>query len=229
MELCSMLCGSLDGRGVWGRMDTCACMAEFLCCWPETTTALLVNYAAVQSLACPAHCDPMDCSMPVLHNLLQSAQIPVHWIMMPSNHFILCHPLLLLPSVFPSIRVFSKESALCIRWPQYWRFTISPSNEYSGLVFFRIDWLHPHTKSKVKNTIKLGSPEPAELKDRDHWGRIPLRRAQGATSLHSKWGQAALCYVSFSNIFFTSKTHCRGVKTSGTSYKNRLHNSDIES
>ena len=107
-------------------------------------------------------------------------------LVMPPNHLVLCHSLLLLPSIFPSIRVFSKESALCIRWPQYWRFTISPSNEYSGLVFFRIDWLHPHTKSKVKNTIKLGSPEPAELKDRDHWGRIPLRRAQGATSLHSK-------------------------------------------
>ena len=62
---------------------------------------------------------------------------------MPSNHLILCHPLLLLPSVFPSIRVFSSESVLCIRWPKYWsfRFSISPSNEYSGLIFFRIDWL----------------------------------------------------------------------------------------
>ena len=61
--------------------------------------------------------------------------------MMPSNHLILCHPhLLLLPSVFPSVRVFSNESALHIRWPVYWRFSISPSNEYSGLIPFRIDW-----------------------------------------------------------------------------------------
>ena len=62
---------------------------------------------------------------------------------MPSNHLILCCPLLLLPSVFPSIRVFSNESALCIRWPKYWSFSfsISPSNEYSGLISFRIDWL----------------------------------------------------------------------------------------
>ena len=60
---------------------------------------------------------------------------------MPSNHFILCHPLLLLPSVFPSIRVFSNESVLCIRWPKYWSFSISPSNEYSGLISFRMDWL----------------------------------------------------------------------------------------
>ena len=62
---------------------------------------------------------------------------------MPSNHLILCHPLLLLPSIFPSIRVFSKESVLHIRWPKYWSFSfsISPSNEYSGLISFRIDWL----------------------------------------------------------------------------------------
>ena len=58
----------------------------------------------------------------------------------PSNHLILYHPLLILPSVFPSIRVFSSESTLCIRWPKYWHFSISPSNEYSGLISFRIDW-----------------------------------------------------------------------------------------
>ena len=62
---------------------------------------------------------------------------------MPSNHLILCHSLLLLPSIFPSIGVFSSESALRIRWPQYWSFSfsISPSNEYSGLISFRMDWL----------------------------------------------------------------------------------------
>ena len=62
--------------------------------------------------------------------------------MMPCNHLFLCHPLLLLPSIFPRIRVFSNESALCIRWPKYWSFSfsISPSNEYSGLISFRIDW-----------------------------------------------------------------------------------------
>ena len=61
---------------------------------------------------------------------------------MPFNHLVLCHPLLLLPSVFPCIRVFSNESALCIMWPKYWSFSfiISPSNEYSGLISFRIDW-----------------------------------------------------------------------------------------
>ena len=64
-------------------------------------------------------------------------------LVMPSNHLILCHPLLLLPSIFPNIRVFSNKSVLCIRWPKYWSFSfsISPSNEYSGLISFRMDWL----------------------------------------------------------------------------------------
>ena len=63
---------------------------------------------------------------------------------MPSNHLILCHPLLLLPSIIPSIRVFSNESMFCIRWPKYWSlsFNISPSNECSGLISFRINWFH---------------------------------------------------------------------------------------
>ena len=90
-------------------------------------------------------CNPMDCSMPgypVHHQLLEFAQTYVHQSEMPSNHLILCRPLLLLPSIFPSIRVFSSESVLRIRWPKYWSFSfnISPSNEYSGLISFRIDW-----------------------------------------------------------------------------------------
>ena len=66
-------------------------------------------------------------------------------LVMLSNHLIFCHPLLLLPSIFPSIRVLSNESALCIRWPKYWNFSfsISPSNEYSGLISFRMDWFDP--------------------------------------------------------------------------------------
>ena len=61
-------------------------------------------------------------------------------LVIPSNHLILCCPLLLLPSIFPSIKVFSNESILCIRWPKYWSFSISPSKEYSALISFRIDW-----------------------------------------------------------------------------------------
>ena len=79
---------------------------------------------------------------PVLHCLAEFAQVHVHWIGVLSNHLILCHPLLLLPSIFPNIRVFSSESILLIMWPKYWsfHFTISPSNEYLGLISFRINW-----------------------------------------------------------------------------------------
>ena len=85
----------------------------------------------------------MDCStpdFPVLHHLLKLGQIMSIGSVMPSSHVILCHPLLLLPSFFPSIRFFSNESALRIRWSTYWSFSISPSNEYSGLIPFTIDW-----------------------------------------------------------------------------------------
>ena len=70
---------------------------------------------------------------------------------MPSNHLILCRPLLLLPSIFPSIRVFSNESVLCIRWPKYWSFNLSPSNSYSGMISFRMDWLY---RLAVQGTLK---------------------------------------------------------------------------
>ena len=74
---------------------------------------------------------------------------------MPSNYLILCHPLLLLPSAFPSIRVFSSGSVLCIRWPKDWSFSfsISPSNEYSGLISFRIDWLDLLTVQGTLNSL----------------------------------------------------------------------------
>ena len=85
----------------------------------------------------------MDCSMPgfpVHHQLPELVSIKS---VMPSNHLILCHPLLFPPLIFPSIRVSSNESVLRIRWPEYWSFSfsISPSNEYSGLICFRMDWL----------------------------------------------------------------------------------------
>ena len=94
---------------------------------------------------CLTFCDPMDCStpgFPVLHCLLEFAQTHDPESVMPSSHHILCHPLLLLPSLFCSIRVFPSESTLHIGWSYYWNFSfsISLSNEYSGLISFRIDW-----------------------------------------------------------------------------------------
>ena len=88
----------------------------------------------------------MDCSMPglpIYHQLLEFTQTHVHWVVMPSNHLILCRPLLHPPSIFPSSSVFSNESGLHIRWPKDWSvsFIISPSNEHSGLITSRMDWL----------------------------------------------------------------------------------------
>ena len=89
---------------------------------------------------CPSLCVPMDCSMPGFsaHHQLTSIES-----VMPSNHLILCCPLLLPPSIFASFKVFSNESVLLIRWTKYWSFSfsISPSNEHPGLISFRMDWL----------------------------------------------------------------------------------------
>ena len=89
--------------------------------------------------SCPTLCDPVDCStpgLPVHNQLLELPKLMSIKSVMPSNHLILCRPLLLPPSIFPSIRVFSKESVLSIRWPKYWSFSfsISPSNECSKLI-----------------------------------------------------------------------------------------------
>ena len=85
---------------------------------------------------------------------------------MPSSHLILCYPLLLLPSNFPSIRVFSNESALLIRWPKYWSFSfsISPSNEYSGLISFRMDWLDLAVQGTLKSLLQHHSSNASVLR-----------------------------------------------------------------
>ena len=107
--------------------------------------ALLLRLDQFSSVAqsCPTLYDPMDCSMPgfPVHHQLPELIMSIESVM-PSNYLILCHPLLLLPSIFPSIRVFSNESVLLIRWTEYGSFSsnISPSNEYSGPISFRIDW-----------------------------------------------------------------------------------------
>ena len=108
---------------------------------------------------------------PVHHQLLEPTQTHVHHIVMPFSHLILCRPLLLLPSIFTSIRIFSNELVFHIRWPKYWSFSFSicSSNEYSGLISFRIDWLaflavqgtlksllqHHSSKSSIVNSLTL--------------------------------------------------------------------------
>ena len=116
--------------------------------WGNIGLVLIIS-DQIRSVAqsCPTLCDPVNYSVPgfpVLHYLLESHYLISTESMMPSNHLILCFPLLLLPSTFACLRVFSSELAARIRWPNYWSFSFStsPSNENSGLISFRIDWLN---------------------------------------------------------------------------------------
>ena len=135
----------------------------------------------------------MGCSTPGLPVHHHSRSLPKFMfiaLVMPSNHLILCCPLLLLPSIFPIIRVFSNESAHCIRWPKYWSFSfsISPSNEYSGLISFRMDWLDllavqdsqefsptPQFKS-ISSSMLSFLCGPTLTSIHDYWKIIPFTR-----------------------------------------------------
>ena len=107
---------------------------------------------------------------------------------MPSNHVILCHPLLFMPSIFPSIRVFSKDSFFCIRWPKYWSFSfsISLSNEYSGLIYFRMDLLD---LLAVQGTLK-SSPTP-QFKSINS-SALSFLHSPNLTSIHDYWKNHSL-------------------------------------
>ena len=116
-------------------------------------------FSSVQSLSCVKLCNPMDWStpgLPVHHQLPELTQTHAHWVgdaIQPSHP--LSFPLLLLPSIFPSITVFSNESLLHIRWPKYWSFSNSPSNGYSGLISSRIDWLdHLAVQGTLKSLLQ---------------------------------------------------------------------------
>ena len=124
---------------------------ELVCCSTSSSNCcFLICIHSVQfssvTQSCPTLCNPMNRSRPGLpvHHQLPSLLKPMSIeSVMPSNHLILCRPLLLLPPIPPSIRVFSSESTLHVRWPKYWSFSfsISPSNEHPGLISFRMDWL----------------------------------------------------------------------------------------
>ena len=150
--------------------------------------------------------NPMNHSTPALpvhHQLLELPQTHVHWVMMmPSDHLILCHPHLLLPSIFPNIGVFSNESVLRIRWPKYWSFSfsISPSNEYSGLISFRMDWLD----LLVVQDSQESSPTP-QFKSINS-SALSFLYSPTLTSIHYYWknhsfDSAVLCWQSNVSAF----------------------------
>ena len=120
--------------------------------------------------SCPTLCNPMNHSTQASLSITRSQSSPKLMCIesvMPSSHLILCHPLLLLPSIPPSIRVFSNESTLGMRWPKYWSFSfnISPSNEYSGLISFRMDWLDLFAiQGTLKSLLQRHSPKASILR-----------------------------------------------------------------
>ena len=133
---------------------------------PEREQMCLFQFSSVAQ-SCLTLCDPKDCStpgLPVHHHLPEFTQTHIMRIesVMPSNHLILCRPLLLLPLIPPSIRVFSNESALLIRWPKYWSFSfsISPSSEHPGLISLRMDWLDLlAVQGMLKSLLQHHSPK----------------------------------------------------------------------
>ena len=137
-----------------------------------------VQFSSVAQ-SCPTLCDPMNCSTPRLpvHDQLQSLpKLMSIELVMPSSHLSLCRPLLLLPPIPPSIRVFSNESTLCMRWPKYWTFSfsISPSNEHPGLNSFGMDWLdllevQGTLKSLQHHSSKASLHSPTLTPIHDHW------------------------------------------------------------
>ena len=124
-----------------------------------------VQFSSVTQ-SCPTLCDPMDCSTPgflcftISQSWLKFMSIEL---VMPSNHLILYHPLLLLPSIFSSIRVFSNEQAVFTRWPKYWSFSISPANKYSGLISFRIDWFDLAVEGTLESLVQHHSSKASIL------------------------------------------------------------------
>ena len=162
--LCEMLfVNHIHARTTWAKKKNfffkfCLEVMKSICL--SVSLEFVISSVQFDSVAqsCLTLCDSMDCSMPafpVHHQLPELAQTHVHRVSDAIHHLILCCPLLLPSSIFPSIRVFSNDSVLCIRWPKYWSFSfsISPSNEYSGLISFRMDWLDLLLRSYFNDII----------------------------------------------------------------------------
>ena len=115
---------------------------------------------------------------------------------MPSNHLILCRPLFLLPSIFPSVRVFSNESALCIRWPKYWSFSfnISPSNEHSGLISFRMNWLDLRAVQGTLKSLLQRHSSKASIWGWFKWAKFSFIKVGSQKTMSSLISQAFLRY-----------------------------------
>ena len=149
------------------------CVCESLCCTSEASITLLIIYLLFSHQVISNSATPWTPTLQASLSLTISQSLPKFTsieLVIPSKHIILCHPLLL-PSIFPSVRIFSNESTVCIRWPRYWNFSFnnSPSSEYSGLISFKIDWFELFLSKGLSSifsntTVKkylFFSPEPS--------------------------------------------------------------------
>ena len=164
----------------------------FLCIHPSIHI-LNIQFNSVAQL-CPTLCDPMDCSTPASLSITNSQSLLKLMSiesLMPPNHLILCCPPLLLPSIFPSIRVFSNESVLCMRWPEYWSFSfsISPSNEYSGLISFSIDWFDLLAGQRTLKNLPQHHSSKVSVLWHSTFFMVPL------TSIHDYWRNHSFDYM----------------------------------
>ena len=151
--------------------------------------------------SCPTLCNPKTCSLSITNSRSLLKRMSIESVM-PSSHLILCRPVLLLPSIFPSIRVFSNESALHIRWPKYWifSFNISPSNEHSGLISFRMDWLDLAVQGTLKSLLQHHNSK-ASILQRSAFFIVQLSHPSmttGKTIALIRWtfvGKVSLCFL----------------------------------
>ena len=154
-------------------------------------------YQSVHLLLYLTLCDPMDCSTPGFSitsswSLLKLMSIEL---VMPSNHLILYRPLFFLPSIFPSIRVFSNESVLRLKWPKYWSFSfsISPSNEYSGLISFRMDWLDLLAVQGTLRSLLQHHSSKASILQRSAFFIVQLSHPYMTTGKNHRFDYMDLC------------------------------------
>ena len=178
-----MLSGDINEKEIQGRGDICICRADSLCCATETHHCKAIAIIVAQSLSCvwlfatpwTAACQA-SLSFTISWSLLKFMSIESE---MPSDNLILSHPLLLLPPIFPSLKVITTELALCIRWPKYWSFSfsISPFSEYSKLISFRIS-LSPRDS-------QVSSPTP-QFESIKFLMLCPLY-GPALTSVHESW------------------------------------------
>ena len=155
--------------------------------------------------SCPTLWDPMHCSTPGFPepanswSLLKLMSIES---VMPSNHLILYHPLLLLTSIFLNIRVFSNESVLCIRWPKSWSFSINPSNEYSGLISFKIDWFDLLAVQRTLKSLLQHRSSKASIIQHSAFFIVQLSHPYMTTGKNHSFDYMNLCWQKVMSLIF---------------------------